>query len=144
VHTARGVSGNIGARAQEKAAAALELAIRGNAESETLIEAFDAAMTEMTGELRRALGAGDEPQAGAEPVNLKEAGPQLDGLANLLEAADSDAVDYLAAQAATLRAALGARSFGEIEKAVNDFDFEAALAKLRACAEARDAERGQA
>jgi len=36
-----------------------------------------------------------------------------------------------------LRGALGLEAAGAVERAVNDFDFDAALAKLRAAAEAK-------
>jgi PAS domain S-box-containing protein len=143
-HTARGVSGNIGARAQQQAAAALEQAIREGTENEALIGAFDTAMAAMTEALRGALAAPDARGEDAAPADPERAAESLALLESLLDAADSEAVEYFAAHAAALRAALGARRFGEVAKLVDNFDFEAALARLRAAAREGDAERSGA
>jgi hypothetical protein len=55
----------------------------------------------------------------------------------LLGSADGDSGDYCMEHAALLRGALGAEAAGAVERAVNDFDFDAALAKLRIAAEAK-------
>jgi hypothetical protein len=55
-------------------------------------------------------------------------------LARLLESGDGEAVDYVAGQAAVLRAAFGGVDFAAIEKAIQSFEFDAALERLRAAA----------
>jgi two-component system sensor histidine kinase/response regulator len=134
-HTVKGVAGNIGAMVVQQAAAALEQAISENRETTALVAAFGTELGAVIMRLRAALdseaGAGALLQA---PSVLDGAGFDgvLDKLSAMLADADGDAVDFLAAHAAVLRAALGDADFAVLDRAVAAYDFEAALEKLRA------------
>jgi PAS domain S-box-containing protein len=131
-HTARGVSANIGAKAQAQAAAALEYAIRQGSESERLMADFEALLTAMVQRLRVALGQALDATEGVAPAAGAAAGRQALGrLETLLQNAEGEAVDFLAEHAAPLRAALGAVRFTELEAAVKAYDFDLALGTLR-------------
>jgi hypothetical protein len=52
----------------------------------------------------------------------------------LLEAGDGEAVDYLADRAAAVRAAFRGGEFVAIEQAVQSFEFDVAIERLRAAA----------
>jgi hypothetical protein len=73
----------------------------------------------------------------ATTVDMGAAQAVITKLAGLLASADGDSGDYCMEHAALLRGALGLEAAGAVERAVNDFDFDAALAKLRAAAEAK-------
>jgi two-component system sensor histidine kinase/response regulator len=136
-HTAQGVSGNIGAAAQQQAAAALERAIRQGTETGPLIAEFEAAMTAMARRLQDALGRASPVVEAAPPAPAPAAAKRLLGrLEALLENADGEAVDHLAEHAALFRAALGPAGFADLERAVTRYDFDTALAKLRELAAA--------
>jgi PAS domain S-box-containing protein len=134
-HTVKGVAGNIGATAVQQAAGTLEQAIRENRETTALVAAFETGLGAVIMRLRAALGS--EAGAGAllqDPSASDGAGFDgvLDKLSAMLADADGDAVDFLAAHAAVLRAALGDADFAVLDRAVAAYDFEAALEKLRA------------
>ena len=137
-HTAKGVSGNIGADQPQQAAAALERAIHDASENEALQETFAIAIAETVAALRGALGETATATAAASgPVDAAAAQAAITRLEGLLASADGDAGDCFAEHAALLRGALGAEAAAGVERAVNDFDFDAAMAKLRVAAEAK-------
>jgi two-component system sensor histidine kinase/response regulator len=88
-------------------------------------------------EVLQALGTALETPALAEPEGAPAAGKEaaravVEKLAAFLADSDGETADYLAEHAHTLRAALGHERFAEIRKAVDGYDFETALEKLRA------------
>ena len=84
-----------------------------------------------------ALGAlpapGDERAATGIRV-APATGAEIEQLARLLEAGDGEAVDYLADRAAAVRAAFRDGEFAAIEQAVQSFEFDVAIERLRAAA----------
>jgi len=144
-HTTKGVSGNIGAEAPQQAAAALEQAIRERNETEGQLEAFAEAITATVSALGAVIGAGTTAadQTGAVTVDADAAQAVITKLAGLLAGADGDSGDYCMEHAALLRGALGLEAAAAVERAVNDFDFDTALAKLRAAAEAKQFTTGE-
>ena len=145
VHTAKGVSGNIGAGAPQQAAAVLEQAIRENCENETQLAAFAESIATTVAALRALspVSPGTVAAAGTTVADAGEAQAVITKLAGLLAGADGDSGDYCLEHAALLRGALGAEAAGAVERAVNDFDFDAALAKLRVAAEAKQFTTGE-
>jgi two-component system sensor histidine kinase/response regulator len=131
-HTTKGVSGNIGATAPQHAAAELERAIRDKNETAELIDRFEHALTEIISVVRGALGSAIESAPPAPAVATAAARQAVEKLAAYLKAADGEAVEYLSEHAMELRAALDPGMFAVVAKAVNDYDFAAALEKLRA------------
>jgi two-component system sensor histidine kinase/response regulator len=132
-HTAKGVSGNIGATAVQESAARLEEAIRGGAETEELIATFEADLAAIVRGLEAKLGAVAEEPASAQPVDATKVKEVLARLAALLVESDGEAIRLLSAEASLLRPALGP-GFRALEKAVNDFDFDSALEQLKSSA----------
>jgi PAS domain S-box-containing protein len=132
-HTLKGVSGNIGASRVQVAADEVERAVREGAEAERLLAALEGVLAEVVGGLRSALSdgtGGDEaesPAPGAESARAV-----LEKLGGYLADSDGETADYLARHARVLRGALGHETFAEIRKAVEDYDFAAALDRLRA------------
>jgi two-component system sensor histidine kinase/response regulator len=131
-HTAKGVSGNIGAVAVQEAAAVLESAIRAGAESETMIVALDRILGATIDAICRVpaivsgYGGADKPLAGhASP------GPLIEKLSTFLTEGSTEAIDYLAEHAEVMRASMGEGEFESIREALDSFDFDRALAKLR-------------
>ena len=134
-HTAKGVSGNIGADLPQQAAAALEHAIHGGTENEALHQAFADAIAATVAAVRGAIGDTVTVSTVASgPVDAAAAQAAISRLEGLLASADGDAGDCFAVHADLLRGALGGDAAAGVERAVNDFDFDAALAKLRAAA----------
>jgi PAS domain S-box-containing protein len=132
-HTAKGVSGNIGADQPQQAAAVLEQAIREERETVAMLEDFAAAIAAAVAAVRGSAGAA-APAAAAGPVDAAAAQAAISKLAALLAEADGDAGDCYAEHAGLLHSVLGGDAADSIGRAVNDFDFEAALTKLRAAA----------
>lgn len=132
-HTLKGVAGNIGARGVQSAAAELERACRLGEPEARLSALAEAVMTELDPVLN-ALGAlltKNEPspeQAGpVDAVRLADFSARLE---SLLVDGDSAAADLLREEGACLAQAYPAH-YGEIEAAIQGFDFEAALERLR-------------
>jgi HPt (histidine-containing phosphotransfer) domain-containing protein len=135
VHTAKGVSGNIGADAVQDAADRLEQAIKAGNESELLIGRFESALGAILSKLRAALPVLDEgaPVAPGGRVDGASVSSALARLAALLRASDGEALDLVATESTALRAAFG-NDFVVFERAVNAFEFDSALERLRAVA----------
>jgi CheY-like chemotaxis protein len=136
-HTLKGVAGNIGAQAVQAAAGTVEGAIRGNADPGAAIGTLENTLAAIIGPLRAALSASGAAEAPAAPSgSVESAGEALKKLDAYLADADGEAADYLSERADVLRAALGAERFAGIRKAVEGYDFEEALSRLRAATRA--------
>ena len=132
-HTAKGVSGNIGADAVQQSAAALEAAIRKSAETDALIADFE-----------RSLGVAVQSIGGAlEPVSsaTMPGGPRTEAvpmarivekLTQFLNDGSAQAIDYFRQHAADLRSGMEHEEFETIQAALEAFDFEQALERLQA------------
>ena len=137
-HMVRGVSGNIGADAVQASAAALEKAIRSGRDCKSPLAQFEAELSTLLASLRKAPGAADEGRAQPEvAVSTEQLRPMLEQLAALLQARDGEAIDLLLARQGVFRSACGSR-YRTLEKALNDFNFDAALDVLKASAERHD------
>jgi len=140
-HTAKGVSGNIGATQLQELAARVEKAVKDGESREAiegLLVPFAEAHALLIAGLRDALPAREsiEQQDGpAAPVDREQAFKACRKLAALLTNDDSEAVDLLDEKCDLLRSILGVDQFRSIEKALKDYDFEKALELLRAQAE---------
>jgi HPt (histidine-containing phosphotransfer) domain-containing protein len=133
-HTLKGVSGNIGAAGVESAAAEVERAVREGADASGGVARLETELEAVLVSLRGAVGSEETEAAPATSArNLQEVLGKLDAY---LADSDGEASEYLSEHAPDLRAALGQQRFGELRKAIDDFDFQAALEKLRAAAQA--------
>ncbi|MBU0926515.1 MAG: response regulator [Spirochaetes bacterium] len=140
-HTAKSVSGNVGAIEIQSLAAALETAIRegaGRSAVEDRLDAFASAHAEFVGGLSAALGASEGPREGEpdpggdRPIDAGSLGAALEELVGLLAQDDGEAAYAFDRSEAVLRAALGADRLRGIAEAIRNYDFEAALAMIRA------------
>jgi two-component system sensor histidine kinase/response regulator len=132
-HTAKGVSGNIGAAELQAMAAALEKAIKDKSPREeigTLLETFGAAHRKLIAALMEALPAG-AVQEEAGKVDEAKAAEVREKMMELLGNDDSEAADYLEAEKPSLRSILGKERFDPFEQAIRQFDFAQALELMR-------------
>jgi two-component system sensor histidine kinase/response regulator len=132
-HTAKGVSGNIGATQLQGIAAALEKAIREKMPREELgerLDAFAKAHGKLIDHLNKTLPAA-VVQEEIGKVDEAKAAAVCEKMAELLASDDSEAVDFLKAENATLRGIMGTDHFGPFEKAVQQYDFAQALELLK-------------
>ena len=131
-HTAKGVSGNIGATQVQALAATLEKAIREKMPRETIgeaLEAFALAHGKLVTPLKEAFPAAAVVKEVA-PVDAAKAAEVFEKMREFLANDDSEAGDYLDAEIAALRFILGAEHFGPFERAVKQYDFAQALELL--------------
>src|SRR4051812_17707565 len=132
-HTAKALAGNIGATRLQEQATLLEAAIRDGASRgkvDPLLAVWRAGVRDLISELWTSLPAPRaRQQSGAanDPVRQRDVVRRLTAL---LKSDDSDAVDLVDAEAATLRAALGAPAFDALAEAAHAFDFDNALQQL--------------
>jgi PAS domain S-box-containing protein len=137
-HTVKGVAGNIGLGPLQAVAADLEKAVASDLNVKSAASRFEAELARSVSALADALGAaaaGPGPAGGAVPAS--EAAAHAAQIANLLAEGDGESVDYLAAHVGAIRALFADGEYGAFERAVNEFDFEAALASLRRAAALR-------
>jgi two-component system sensor histidine kinase/response regulator len=132
-HTAKGVSGNIGASDLQAMAAELEKMIvkkTGSAALEEKLVVFAAAQTVLIDAIRQALPP-EEESTQPEALDIGKVTAVLRRLAELLAEDDSEASDVLEENLDLLRFALGIESFSKVDAAIKQFDFESALNHLK-------------
>jgi signal transduction histidine kinase/CheY-like chemotaxis protein len=127
-HSARGVSGNIGATELQGMAEELEIMIKegivGDA-IETKISAFEKALLAMISALKAALPP--VPTKNTSPPDTSKAAEVLSQIKQLLIDNDSEAIDIIEENIDLLRFILDAEAFMKLDYAVKQFDFKAAL-----------------
>jgi len=133
-HSAKGVSGNIGATGLQEMAAEIETMIREGSPPD-LIEAsiapFAEAQRRLIDALRAQLPQEADSGGGAEVLDMKRVAEVVGRLSSLLAEDDSEAGDVLEENLDLLRSALGMEASARIEEAVRNFDLQAALEHLR-------------
>ncbi len=127
VHTARGLSGNVGATKLQALAEDLEVRMqKGQTYS---VEPFTAALQALVDDIVQAL-----PPEESTPKQAEDS-PDFEAVKLRLEALllsdDPDSVDYLMANRQTLRAQLGDQMYCKLEQCVTQFDLTEALVQLR-------------
>jgi len=136
-HTAKGVSGNIGATALQGMAASLEKAIKERLPSEeigTLLDSFGAAHGKLIAGLMEAFPAAAVREEVGK-VDEAKAAEVCKRMMELLANDDSEAVDYLETEKDTLHYILGMGQFGPFDHAVKQYDFAQALEFMKSRAE---------
>jgi len=136
-HTLKGVAGNIGAKAVQAAAGALEKLIRARAAAADVDPAKQqvaAALDPLAAQLKAALGspasdasAPTEALATVNPAQSREAAVQL---VKLLSEFDSGAGDFVEANRAALYPLLGTEFWPQFEKLVQGYAFADAQTQL--------------
>ncbi|MCK9199600.1 MAG: PAS domain S-box protein [Gallionella sp.] len=132
-HSAKGVSGNIGASGLQEMAAELEKMIREGADAEAVekkIAPFEKKQGAMIAALRQFL-PGEESGKPPESLDMNKVAGVVQKLGGLLAEDDSEASDVLEENLDLLRFAMGAEHFTRIDGAIKQYDFEAALKYLR-------------
>ena len=133
-HTLRGTAGTIGAKEVKEAAEALERACQQRAapdQIESLLHQALDALQPVVAALHGLLGDEAVASSPAVAVDTGKLAALREQLAELLDRGDSAALD-LCEQHADLWRAAYPEQWGQIFDHVNNFDFEAALALLRA------------
>ncbi len=136
-HSAKGVSGNIGATDLQGMAAVVEKAIkegRPREEIEKTILPFAEAHGKMMARLREALPV-NAVQEEAGNVDKEKATKVYKKMMDLLTNDDSEAADYLKEEEGSLRHILGADHFEPFEHAIQQYDFAKALEFMKSQAE---------
>lgn len=131
VHTAKAVSGNIGAVDLQMMAGELEEMLRTGVEGEALdarVAQFSDAQSAMIAALQAAVTSECTPS----PLDLDRAKAEdvLGKLQRLLSEDDSEAADVFEENIDLLRLALGPERFAKADKAIRQFDFEKAVQLL--------------
>jgi two-component system sensor histidine kinase/response regulator len=132
-HTAKGVSGNIGASDLQGMAAEIEKMIGqkvGPANVEEKLVIFAATQRVLIDAIKQALPQ-EEVSAPPEALDVAKVTEIVRRLAELLAQDDSEANDVLEENLDLLRFALGVDSFSAMEAAIKQFDFETALSHLK-------------
>jgi two-component system sensor histidine kinase/response regulator len=135
-HTVRGVAGNMGLAALHASATALEETLRHGGDVPAALAAFGAELSARVQALRAAWGADTAapvtaPAAAAPAIDAAEAASRAQQFAHLLADCDAQAEEYLAEHRAALVQVCGAEAVAAIVRAVQAFDFDAALERLR-------------
>ncbi|MFZ4289022.1 PAS domain S-box protein [Variovorax sp. HJSM1_2] len=137
-HTVRGVAGNIGLVALQQAAADLEQALHSGRDGAAERQSFDVGLARVVAALQPLLADAAPPAVtAAAPASIHEvakAQAAAAQLARLLAASEGETADHLAQHRAGLHHLLGEAAVTEIESAINDYDFDAALETLQAAA----------
>jgi two-component system sensor histidine kinase/response regulator len=134
-HTAKGVSGNIGATELQGMAAALEKAIREKSPREeigALLATFGAAHGKLMAGLTEAFPSAVAPEETATAVDEAKAKEVCGKMREFLTNDDGEAADYLEAEKDALRYIMGTDHFGPFAQAIGQYDFSQALALLNA------------
>ena len=136
-HTVKGLAGNIGANNMQACAESLEQAVKGKLERQVIQAALDlfastlektlAAIEKSVPDLRHESVSNTKGTFNA--AQTKQAFVCA-ALMNLLENGDTAAMDFLSENQEVLKTAL-ADDFGSLQKMIEGFDFDAALAVLQ-------------
>ncbi|HTS65750.1 MAG TPA: Hpt domain-containing protein, partial [Candidatus Acidoferrales bacterium] len=132
-HTVKGVAGNLGIGAVQKAAEGVEHAIRnGDTNVSGLLEQFETVLQPVAAAIRRGLEetAPAAPEAGRGPFDPKAAADAMANLKKLIDANDGGATDAFPALESALAGTIDRTKLDALRQALDDFDFDAAGATL--------------
>ena len=134
-HTVKGVAGNIGITGVQTAAQRLEKAIReGHDSVPALLDEFATTLGNQVHAIEHAMRA-SAPAAPAEAQSSRfkpeAASGAIARLRVLLEASDGDTEEAFRSLQDAVSGAVAKTQLDALKASINDFDFEAALAKLR-------------
>jgi signal transduction histidine kinase/CheY-like chemotaxis protein/ligand-binding sensor domain-containing protein len=136
VHTVKGVAGNIGAAAVQRAAAHLEQAIKGAAPAADIERArvsLEASLASLIHGVRTALeGAGGGTMPAGNQEQLKVA---VDQLSRYLDETDGAAIDYFESAGPHLRPLFSDQEFQRFADLIENYAFSEAYEQLTAAAQ---------
>jgi PAS domain S-box-containing protein len=134
-HTLKGTAGNIGATEVQAAAAALELACHegaGEAIRKALLDAVVRTLEPVITGLNKLEDSQAHPGANVFTVDMRsELQPELQKLGKLLSRSDGEAADVLEHIQNKAEGTALARQLAAVERPLNNFDFDEALAQLK-------------
>jgi two-component system, sensor histidine kinase and response regulator len=134
-HTLKGTAGNIGATEVQAAAAALELACHegaGEAIRKALLDAVVRTLEPVITGLNQLEDSQAHPGANVFTVDMRsELQPELQKLEKLLSRSDGEAADVLEHIQNKAEGTALARQLAAVERPLNNFDFDEALAQLK-------------
>ena len=131
-HTVKGVAGNIGITGVQTAAQRLEKAIReGHDSVPALLDEFATTLGNQVHAIEHAMLASAPAEARSSPFNPEAASGAIARLRVLLEASDGDTEEAFRSLQDAVSGAVAKTQLDALKASINDFDFEAALAKLR-------------
>ncbi|HEX6274554.1 MAG TPA: response regulator, partial [Polyangiaceae bacterium] len=141
-HTLKGVSGSIGAKAVQAAAATLESMIHEGAaadEIETARQRVAAALDPLVAALRNRLPAPPAELAApaAEPIDPAKVRAATGRLMTLLSESDAECGDFVEAHRALLQAVFPVSQWSEFEKLIQQYAFGEARALLASAIDSR-------
>jgi HPt (histidine-containing phosphotransfer) domain-containing protein len=131
-HSAKGVSGNIGATQLQDMAYELETRISNKtpiSQMEDKLSLFEKVQSSLIQALKNAFPT-TTPQI-IQNVDITSAPDVFNRLISLLEDQDHSAVRYFEKNSALLQSALGDEIFSTVKKQIKQYDFEATLQLLR-------------
>jgi len=131
-HTVKGVAGNLGLKRIQASAEKLEQALRaGDPAAPAALAEFASLLPPQVEAIRRALGAPEpEPSRAPAPFDPAAARVAAARLRALLAASDGDAAEAFGALAGAVAGAVGRPRLDALSRAIDEFDFEAALSRL--------------
>ncbi|HWV16773.1 MAG TPA: response regulator [Cellvibrio sp.] len=130
-HTAKAVNGNIGATGLQQQAQELEQLCHSRTARdriESKLALFEKELLQLLGKLDVVLPAKEETKIAYE---LTQVGPILHKWADLLATGDSEASDFFEDNIDFFRSVFSTSVFLQLERAIKNFDFEAALAQAK-------------
>jgi signal transduction histidine kinase/CheY-like chemotaxis protein/HPt (histidine-containing phosphotransfer) domain-containing protein/CHASE3 domain sensor protein len=132
-HTVKGVAGNLGLKRIHAAAESLERALRGGgAAAPAALGDFSALLGPQVVAIRRALldAVPEPPFAAATPFDPDAAGAAAARLRKLLVSSEAGASEALGDLVGAVGSAVGKARLDALARAIGEFDFESALARL--------------
>jgi two-component system sensor histidine kinase/response regulator len=133
-HSLKGVAGLLGAAGVQDLSSQLEACIRGGQQDGTLervLDELDDSMRMLHAAIGRVLPAAEAGAAPDTPVDRTQAQAAIHRFGDLLRDSDSEAVDLFDQSCGLFAATLDAQCCSDIERAVAQYDFDAALDALR-------------
>jgi CheY-like chemotaxis protein len=131
-HTVKGIAGNLGMAGTQNAAAAAEKAVRGSDSSVTAqLRELESAVEGQVRAIRNTLGGTASQATVAGVYDADKASAAISRLKSLIEANDGDAAEAVDAVTEILAGHPDAKLLTELRAAVDEFDFDGAMEKLR-------------
>ncbi|MBV8865286.1 MAG: response regulator [Acidobacteriaceae bacterium] len=134
-HTVKGIAGTLGMTAIQSAAANVEKAIREeDPAAPTLLEEFASTLPPQIRAIRQALPGVTSPKRDTEEKSTFDgaaASAAISRLGSLLEASDGDASEAFLNLESAVKSRVDQNLLSALGAAINDYDFEGAIAKLQ-------------
>ncbi len=128
VHSLKGVSGNIGAQALHETAASYEQDLSNSELKQTLLAELKTVVNELIAQLD--LASSDNNASGSSESDNAFDSAVFNKLIQLVEDSDTEALDLLDSLPSSETVGLTSGELGKVHRALEDFDFDAAIELL--------------